>query len=53
LQWGPHFRKDFEKLDRLRAIIPAARFLALTATATLAAQHDIAAKLLMKVSILV
>lgn len=51
LQWGPNFRKEFENICKLRAVFPSARFLALTATATITAQNEIAGKLLMTVSV--
>jgi superfamily II DNA helicase RecQ len=48
---GPEFRRDYDKIGNLRAIFPAARFMALTATATIGAQQEISNKLLMTVCI--
>ena len=41
VQWGPSFRRDFEKLDRLRAIFPDTCVMAFTATAALNMRDEI------------
>ena len=51
VQWGPSFRRDYEKLDRLRAIFPDACVMAFTATAALNMRDEITKKLMMCVSI--
>ncbi len=48
-QWA-RFRPAFEQLDKLRALFPRAKVLALTATATSSARDEIAKKLVMRVS---
>ena len=51
VQWGSSFRKDYEKLDKLRAIFPDACVMAFTATAALNMRDEITKKLMMCVSI--
>ena len=46
-QWGHDFRPDYLKIADIRTIFPDAPVLALTATATLEVQQDIAAQLKM------
>ena len=41
VQWGPSFRRDYEKLDRLRAIFPDACVMAFTVTAALNMRDEI------------
>ena len=49
LSWGQsEFRPAFLKLGELRSIVPSSHIVALTATATKAAQTEIAAELQMK-----
>ena len=50
VQWGPSFRRDYEKLDRLRAFFPDACVMAFTATAALNMRDEITKKLMMYAS---
>ncbi|XP_067654366.1 ATP-dependent DNA helicase RecQ-like [Haliotis asinina] len=45
LEWGPDFRPVFAKLGTLRALLPNAKVLALSATLSLEGQNDLAKKL--------
>jgi ATP-dependent DNA helicase RecQ len=47
VQWGVGFREKFTELCKLRSMFPTATILALTATATVKMQHDIAKTLCM------
>ena len=51
VQWGSSFRRDYEKLDKLRAIFLDACVMAFTATAALNMRDEITKKLMMCVSI--
>ncbi|CAG2200851.1 recQ [Mytilus edulis] len=48
VQWGHDFRPDFRNISKLRAILPQAKILALTATATPKMRKEIQQQLCMK-----
>ncbi|XP_052061720.1 uncharacterized protein LOC127701794 [Mytilus californianus] len=48
VQWGHDFRPDFRHISKLRAILPQAKILALTATATPKMKREIQQQLCMK-----
>jgi len=50
VKWGPSFRPAYEQLDRLRALFPDAKIMALTATASLRTRAEISCSLALHVS---
>ncbi|XP_046546343.1 ATP-dependent DNA helicase RecQ-like [Haliotis rubra] len=48
LDWGDSFRPSFQRLHKLRAVLPHATILAMTATLSLKGQNDIAKLLALK-----
>lgn len=44
VNWGHGFRPQFSKLSKFRSLFPDAKFIALTATATIKVQKEIAEK---------